>query len=263
MEQPYNEIAEQAAAHAGISQANMGSAQAKQLQYQVEEQDKNIAEAQLEVDETLTKVYHLLKQDVLKVDPETNVLKWVALKDRKKRILTDEGVDRVMRSASSFINKETLLSNFDEATIKRRMLEFSITFTELIFLKYEIYFNSPTIQECYDILNERVDNLIEKKKMSLKLRGETLNENVIRKKVISELGNEEDELEKIMVDLRKLNLKEFSALFYEIKALVEAVQNRAWKGQERSSLRKHQSISEVIGGKQQMPQSKGWFGLGR
>jgi len=73
----------------------------------------------------------------------------------------------------------------------------------------------------------------------------------------------EYEIQKIKEERTKLNLREFEMIFTQLKALVEAIHNRAWKGEERGSLRRHFNISEVIGGKPQMPQKKGgWFGIG-
>ena len=53
-------------------------------------------------------------------------------------------------------------------------------------------------------------------------------------------------------------------IFTQLNALVEATHNRAWKGEERGSLRRHFNISEVIGGKSPIPESKGgFFGWGK
>jgi len=62
-----------------------------------------------------------------------------------------------MQVMQSYINKETLLSNFDEKMIARRMLEFSLSFSALIFLKYEIFFRSPSMLECKELLEERIN----------------------------------------------------------------------------------------------------------
>jgi len=71
------------------------------------------------------------------------------------------------------------------------------------------------------------------------------------------------EIEKIKQEQTKLNLREFEMIFTQLKALVESTHNRAWKGEERGSLRRHFNISEVIGGGSPMPQKKSWFGLGK
>lgn len=244
----YNEVADQIGLHSNAQEAGITATKNKMMQYEMEEKDKNLAEAQLDVEETLTKIYHLLKQDALKIN-EDGVMAWVSLEDLKKRVLTDEGVDKIMQIMQSYINKETLLSNFDEATIKRRMLKFSLAFSALLFLKYELYFRSPSQEECYDILTKRVEDKIEKKRMSCRLMDKEFNEKEVKCKILEELkGREEYELGKIKQEQVKINLREFEMIFTQLEALIEATHNRAWKGEERGSLRRHFNISEVIGG---------------
>ena len=120
MEEESNEVAERVGVHNATKQGQLIDSQNQQMQYQMEEVEKNLAEAQLDCEETLTKIYHLLKQDVLKPN-EQGVLKWIGIKDKKKRVLTEEGVDKIMQIMQSYINKETLLSNFDSKMIDRRM----------------------------------------------------------------------------------------------------------------------------------------------
>lgn len=262
-EQPYNELGEQIGLHTQNQQGNLIANQTKQLQFQMEEAEKNLAEAQLDVEETLTKIYHLLKQDILKVNNE-GILEWHSIGDEKKRVLTDEGVDKIMQVMQSYINKETLLSNFDDKMIARRMLEFSLSFSGLIFLKYEIFFRCPSLLECKEILQERIKQKIEVKKITAQIFKKEFDEVKTEKEILDELEEKMDyEIEKIKKEQVKSNLREFEMLFTQLKALVESTHNRAWKGEERGSLRRHFNISEVIGGKPPMQQKGGWFGWGK
>ena len=261
MEEPQpNPFAEQMGVHQAAQQSSMMANQNKQMQFQMEESEKNLAEAQLDCEETLTKIHHLLKQDKLALT-DTG-FEWVALEDPKKRTLTDEGVDKIMQVIQSYINKETLLSNFDEKTISRRMLEFSLSLSALMFMKYEIYFRTPTLEECKEILNVRIKEKIKRKKITLEINGQEVNEEKIKKEVSEEVGERIGyELLKIKQEQTKLNLREFEMIFTQLKALVESIHNRAWKGEERGSLRRHFNISEVIGGNAPSPEKKGFFGL--
>jgi hypothetical protein len=263
-EQPYNEVADQVGLHAQNQQGNLIANQSRQLQYQMEESEKNLAEAQLDVEETLTKINHLLKQDVLKVNKD-GILEWCEIQDTKKRVLTDEGVDKIMQVIQSYINKETLLSNFDDKMIARRMLEFSLSFSALIFLKYEIFFRTPSLEECKEILQARIKNKVETKKMTAQIFHKEFNSEEEEKNILAELEFRLDyEIEKIKQEQTKSNLREFEMIFTQLKALVESTHNRAWKGEERGSLRRHFNISEVIGGRNPMPEKKGGiFGWGR
>ena len=263
-EEPYNEIADQVALHTQQQQGNLIANQSKQLQFQMEEVEKNLAEAQLDCEETLTKINHLLKQDVLKLNDE-GILQWHDISDIKKRVLTDDGVDKIMQVIQSYINKETLLSNFDDKMIARRMLEFSLALSALIFLKYEIFFRNPSPEECKQILKERIQERINRKRMTAEILKRPFDEEKVEREILDELQDRmEYEIQKIKQEKTKLNLREFEILFVQLKALVEATHNRAWKGEERGSLRRHFNISEVIGGKPMtMPEKKGWFGFGR
>jgi len=264
-EEPQNEIANRVGLHGAIQQSNSIANQNNQMQYQMEDAEQNLAEAQLDVNDTLTKISHLLQQDVLKPNEEKNgKLEWIPITDSKKRVLTSEGVDKIMQVMQSYINKETLLSNFDEKMIMRRMLEFSLAFSALIFMKYEVYFRTPTLDECKDLLKERLDEKLKKRKIAKELQGMEFNEEKVRKEIVDDLmGRFEYEIQKIKEEQTKLNLREFEMIFTQLKALVESIHNRAWKGEERGSLRRHFNISEVIGGAAQQPKKKGgWFGVG-
>ena len=64
----------------------------------MEEQEKSLAESQLDCQETLNKVYHLLRQDVLRPNKENKgLLEWTPITDATKRVLTDVGVDKLMQ----------------------------------------------------------------------------------------------------------------------------------------------------------------------
>lgn len=263
-QQPYNEVADQVGLHSAARQGELMSNQTRQLQYQMEEAEQNLAEAQLDVQETLTKINHLLKQDSLKLNQD-NILEWQQIEDAKKRVLTDEGVDKLMQIIQSYINKETLLSNFDDKMIARRMLEFSLSLSALMFMKYEIYFRTPSLNECKEILQDRIDEKIKHKRMQLELMRREVDMNKIEMEVLNEIEPQiEYEITKIKQEQIKLNLREFEMIFTQLRALVESTHNRAWKGEERGSLRRHFNISEVIGGRNPMPEKKGgWFGMGK
>jgi len=260
MEEEYNEAIENVSIHQAAQQGNVLANQSNQLQYQMEEQEQNLAEAQLDVEATLTKIYHLLKQDVLKPNKQ-GILEWTNIADSKKRVLTEEGVDKIMQIMNGYINKETLLSNFDDKMIARRMLKFCLALNALMFMKYEIYFRTPSLEECQKILQDRIDEKIKKIEMNLELMGREVNEKEIKQEVLKEIEPQiEYEITKIKAEQTKLNLREFEMIFTQLEALVEATHNRAWKGEERGSLRRHFNISEVIGGKSLVPEKKGFWG---
>lgn len=265
MEEPvYNELAGQVYLHGQLNNANNLAQQGQQMQYQLEEQEKNLAEAQLECEKTLNTIYHLLKQDVLRPN-QNGIMDWFALPDAKKRILTDEGVDKVMQIMRSYVNKETLLSNFNEKQIQTRMLKFCLALNANLFMKYEVYFRVPTIDECHQILKQRLKEKLQLKRISADLMGDEFNEEKTKEDIKKELENKiEYEIQKIKSEQTKINLREYEVIFTQLEALVDAIHNRAYRGEERGSLRRHFNISEVIGGSPSAAQKKStsWFGFG-
>jgi hypothetical protein len=216
-------------------------------QYYLQKQDQTLAEAQLEVESILEEVYHNLRQDVSYLKDDGN-LSWKDNPNPRKRTLTDDGVERIMQLLKFYINKNTLLSNFSEDQIKVRMLEFALSLNANFFMKYEVYFRQPSFEECKEILYKKLE---ERKKMEImknefSLKKLTIEE--IQNKVLGEIGNEiEYELEKIKNEVKRNNLREYELLFVQLKAVVEATHNRAWRGEERGSLRRHMNVSEILG----------------
>ena len=108
----------------------------------------NLVQWQLELDSILERVEHMLRGDKPKfvnsslifVPPETN----------RERIMTDFGVAEVMRVLSMYLNRNTILSNYDEDTINWKILDFGINLSDLIYLKYEQMFATETFTECYN-----------------------------------------------------------------------------------------------------------------
>ena len=239
-----------------LGDANQSQAMA---QYYYQEQEKNLAETQLEVDSIKEEIYHLLRQDSLRVK-ETGATEWIPIQNERERTLTDWGVNRIMQIIHFYINKNTLLSNFDDKQIKQLMYRFVGELNDLVLLKYEILFRRPTIEECREILNKRID---EKKKLRMfasEILGIDLDPKKVKKEIILEMeGRVEKEMQKIGEEQRKEKLREYGMIMAQIETQVFSTLNRAWRGEERGSIRRHTQISEVIGNRVQMPQSKGGF----
>ncbi len=238
--------------------SNLKYAQNRHYQQVLEESDKSLIEAQIECEKTLKRIYHLVRQDKL-IIKDDGTTEWKPI-PKEERIFTDWGVDKIMQICSMYIVKEVLLSNFNEEQINRRMLKFCKAFNSNVFMKYEKYFNIPTIEQCKSILKKTISERVELKKFAMELIGKKdIDKEKIEKEIIEEYESKiEQELEKIKRNQLKINLKEYELIFTEIENLVEAVHYRAWKGKERESLRKHWNISELVGGREE---KKGGFSL--
>ena len=250
-EQEYGE----AVAHSQISDATTNnSANASQLF--LEEKERGIVDIQLEVDTIKADIYHLLKQDVYKVDDQDGA-KWETLKNKAERILSDWGVDRIMRAIHFYVNKNTLLSNFDENQIRTLMLRFVTELNDLMLQKYETLFAQPTFEECEKIIELRINDKIKLALLAAKMSGNTIDEVDVRTKLMKEM-NLEKEVTKIKEEERKKKIRDYGLMMAEIETMVYATLNRAYRGEERGSIRRHTTISELYGQqKGNPPQEKG------
>lgn len=216
-------------------------------QYYSQEQDRTMADTQLEVVSLLEEIYHNLRQDETELK-EDGTISWKENSNPEQRFLTDKGVERIMQLMKFYVNKNTLLSNFTEEQIKKRMLEFSLALNANIFMKYEHYFREPTLEECKEVLRKRVEEKVKIKMFANEFLNLVPDKERITDKILSNIGNRiEYELQKIKEESRRNNLREYELLFVQLKAVVEATHNRAWRGEERGSLRRHMNVSEIIG----------------
>lgn len=95
----------------------------------------NLIKWQLELDSILERVEHILRGDRPKM-VDGNMI-FVAPVNDEDRIFNDYGVAEIMRILSMYLNRNTILSNYDEDTIFWKVLDFGFELSDLIFLKYE------------------------------------------------------------------------------------------------------------------------------
>ena len=122
--------------------------------------NSNLIEWQLEMDNILERIDHLLRGHTLKFDKEGN-LTWQEPKDNKMRVFNEYGVQEILRILSMYLNRNTILSNYDEETIKLKVYDLGYELTDLIYLKYEdMGLNTPGKMKLYPmIVREIVDNV--------------------------------------------------------------------------------------------------------
>lgn len=242
-EQTRDELFEQVGLAA---QANQSAQQAAATQYYLEEQDKGLAETQLNVEEILANIYHWLRQDI-KSEKNKKIV-WEAITDAKQRTLSDIGVDKIMGKLHFYINRNTLLTNLDEKQIARVMLRFVKEMNSLLFLKYQAIFKQLTFEECKEILEERIEGRKKIRKYALELSGKTVDDKEVKKEVVLEMETKiEKEMEKIREEKRKEQLREYGSIMAELEHIVYFCLNRAFRGEERGSIRRHTNISELVG----------------
>lgn len=117
----------------------------------------NLIKWQLELDSILERIEHMLRGD--KMTFEGGHMIWMRAEDSRDRILNDFGVAEIMRILSMYLNRNTILSNYDEETINWKVLDFGQEISDLFFLKYEsMGLNNLEKRKLYPILvRELVD----------------------------------------------------------------------------------------------------------
>jgi hypothetical protein len=105
----------------------------------------NLVEYQLDLTSELNKIYHLISGHELRVDSETGTQYWVEPSDDRLKDFSDYGVKKIMSILNSYAHKGTLLSFYDEDTIKGKVLDIAIEIIDLFQNKYEsiLYYSTP------------------------------------------------------------------------------------------------------------------------
>jgi len=244
-----------------VNEANQGGNANAAAQYYMEEREKGIVDVQLEVDTIKSDIYHLLSQDKLEV-LDGGKVDWVPIKNQQQRTLSVWGVDRIMQVIHFYINKSNLLSNFSEEQINRLMLRFVKELNDLVLLKYQVLFRETTFDEAKIIILDKIESKKKMKLFALEIIEKTPSkdeEGEIERKLLVELEKTlEAEMIKVREEQRKEKIRDYGLLMAQLEVIVFGALNRAYKGEERGSIRRHTSITELIGPRpQQAPRQQG------
>lgn len=221
----------------------------------MQQQDKGMISEQLDVADILDNMYYLLKGFVLRRNEDTGEMSWEKPESNDMIILSDYGVNYILGAVQWYINKNTLLSNYEDDVIFKKMEDFATTLTDNIFMDYDNMFCYPTLEDCKAEIEKRIQRKVDIKKFALELAsgdkiidGDKIS-NKLRAEVLKEMeGRIEKEMKIISEQKLKSKLKRFESLVRFVQDAVHSAYNRAWKGQERRTLREHISITENKGG---------------
>jgi hypothetical protein len=239
--------------------AETDSSYANQLQQSLamEEQDKGILREQLDLSEELEMIERRLRGEVLQKNAD-GIKDWVSPPTENLKVLSEEGIYYILSFIQWYINKNTLLSNFDEDTILVKMQDFAHTLNDALYMGYEDYFEQPSFEACKDVIEKRIEKKLEIKKFSREILGLEMDKEKEKNKLLEEMEwRIEEEFEKVKIQLMKAKLKKFESIFRAIQDTVHATYLRAWKGQERRTLREHIQVTENKGGLTQPPRRRG------
>lgn len=217
------------------------------MDMQNQNQNLNLLKEQLDLAEELDKIDKLLRGQIIKQDEKGNAY-WASPEDDDLIILTEAGINYVNWVIQWYLTKNTLLSNYDVDTINKKMEDLSKTISDNLFMKYNVYFKQPTLEDCKKEIKERIKRKVDLRKFASELAGESKEESEIRKEVIMEMeGRIERELIVIKEQKNKEKLKMYESLIRFIQDTIHSAYLRAYGGQERRTLRQHIHISENVG----------------
>lgn len=230
------------------SNKNFVQSQIAQQATAIQEEEKNIVREQLDLSEEINVIEHLLRGHVLKDDGKTGTRQWVVVDDPDMVILSEHGVHLIMNTILFYMNKNTLLSNYDEETINKKMEDFACDLADTIFMEYEKVFKYPTFKQCKEVLLERINKKTELRKFALELAGIKTDDEKIKQGFIEEIEGQVDrEITKIKEQIIKNKLKRFLIIIREVQDAIHSTYLRAYAGQERKTLRQHIHVSETLG----------------
>ena len=95
----------------------------------------NLIKWQLELNDILERAEHILKEDIVMV--ENGNVRWQKNPNPKGTIFNEYGVQEIMRVLSMYINRNTILSDYEPDEIKDKVFDFGKEINDLIFMKYE------------------------------------------------------------------------------------------------------------------------------
>jgi len=99
-------------------------------------QNENLIIFQLELDNVLEKIEHLLRGDVIKADQDGNLF-YAVPKDKRLKILNEYGVQLIMNTISFYLNRNTILSYYDPERIDEILYDFGDELADVILCNYE------------------------------------------------------------------------------------------------------------------------------
>jgi len=210
-------------------------------------EEKSMVREQLDLSEEIARIDYLIKGYSLEPNAD-GVLEWVKPISNDLVIFSDYGIHLIRNTICWYLNKNLLLSNFDEKTIRKKMWDFTNDLIDTIFMEYDKVFLYPSVADCIAVLKERIDRQTEIACYAREIGGIEYDREAIRKEKFDEIENKiEKEIEKIREQIIKGKLKRYMITIRTIQDAVHSTYMRAWKGQERTTLRQHIHISETKG----------------
>jgi len=99
------------------------------------EQNDNLIKWQLDIKDELERIEHLLRKHIPKIDSKGK--EYYIESSSENQLFNENGVQEILNILAWYLNKNIILSNFDEEQINLRVKQFGMFLTDFIFINYE------------------------------------------------------------------------------------------------------------------------------
>ncbi len=124
----------------------------------------SIVEWQLDLSKEFELIHHQLRGHIIKRKPnsEGGGEYWAEPDDPEQKLLNEKGAQEVEKVIRNYLNKNTLLSNFDLKTINHRVGQFAHRLRRFIYLNYEEFgLDSDYKQKHFEMLVMNIVDMVE------------------------------------------------------------------------------------------------------
>lgn len=118
--------------------------------YSYYQEEDNLIKWQLDVNDILNNLYHLLKGDKIKIKDGNRIYEEVIVEQQP---LSEEGVQDILREVHNYIQKNLLLSFYDAKQIDERVYQIGIILNDYMMDNYEkLGMDTEGKQERYELI---------------------------------------------------------------------------------------------------------------
>jgi len=155
-------IMAQAEAAIMAQQAQAGSLNSQTMAQasMMEQQEKGLAEEQLDLSSEKERLEHFFRGEILKTDENGNQY-WKTPTDQRLVLLNDYGINKVMLLLDAYLTKIKLLSNYSEEIINQKMEDVATMVADEIFMEYrEVGLDTDNKKKNYELIVRIIQDTI-------------------------------------------------------------------------------------------------------
>jgi len=125
-----------------------------------EREDDNLIKWQLDIERSLLRLERLLRKQVPKRDEKTNAVYYVDCPDNQ--LFNEKGINEIMNLLSWYVNKEIMLSVYEDKQVDLIMQQFADEVIDFIYINLEDFgLDTPEKQTHYPLIVMNIINLVD------------------------------------------------------------------------------------------------------